>query len=54
MNNVFDTDSQKYASNKKEQTFCPQGLQIAGFQQSFAQCWWKHPILKWSLNQKPT
>ena len=32
----------------------PQGLQIAAFQQSFSQCWWKRIILEGSLIQKPT
>ena len=45
---------QKYARNKKERNFRPQGLQIASFQQSFSQCWWIRPILKGSLIQKPT
>ena len=46
--------SQKYACNEKERIFLPQGLQIAAFQQSFSQCWWKRPIFKGSLIQKPT
>ena len=40
--------------NKKVRNFWPQGLEIAGFQQSFLQCWWKRPILEGSLIQKPT
>ena len=43
---------QKYARNKKERFFWPQGLQIAAFQQSFSQCWWIRPILEGSLIQK--
>ena len=40
MKNTFDTNSrffssQKYARNKKEKKFWPQGLQIAAVQQSF-------------------
>ena len=37
--------SQKYTRNNKENKFRPQDLQIAAFQQSFSQCWWKRPIL---------
>ena len=56
--NAFITNSrfflQKYARNKKKSKKLPQGLQIAAFQQSFSQCWWKHPIFDGSLIQKPT
>ena len=51
---IQDFFSQKYARNKKEQIFLPQDLQIAALQKSFAQCWWKRPILEGSLIQKPT
>ena len=51
---IQDFYSQKNARNKKERNFLPQGLQIAAFQQSFSQCWWKRPILEVSLIQKPT
>ena len=37
---------------KKKKEIWPQGLQIAAFQQSFSQCWWKNPILERSLIQK--
>ena len=41
--NAFDTNSrfvsQKWACNKKERNFEPQGLQIAAFQQCFYECW---------------
>ena len=49
----FKVFSQKYARNKKERNFLPQGLQIAALKQSFSQCWWKRPILEGSLIQKP-
>ena len=45
---------QKYDRNKKKSNFRPQGLQIAAFQQSFSQCWWKRPIFEGSLIKKPT
>ena len=58
MNSAFATNSrffsQKYAHNKKERNFLPQGLQIAAFQQSFSECWRKHPILKGLLIKKST
>ena len=57
LENAFGTNSrfvsQKCASNKKGRNFGPRGLQIAAFQQSFSQCWWKRPILEGSLIQKP-
>ena len=46
--------SEKYAHNKKERNFSPEGIQIVAFQQSFSQCWWKRPILEGSLIQKAT
>ena len=49
---IQDLFKQKYAGNKKERNFLRQVLQIAAFQQSFSQCWWKRPILKGSLIQK--
>ena len=56
--NAFDINSrfcsQKYALNKKIKKIWLQDLQFAAFQQSFAQCWWKCPILEGSLIQKPT
>ena len=51
---IQDFFSHKYARNKKERNFLPQNLQIAAFQQSCSQCWWKHPILEGSLIQKST
>ena len=58
MKTAFYTNSrvfpQKYACDKKERQFRPQGLQIAVFHQSFAQCCWKRPILEGSVIQKPT
>ena len=55
MNNAFNTHlrffSQKYARNKKERKFWPQGLLIAAFQQSYSQFGWKRPILEGSLIQ---
>ena len=56
--NAFPTNSrlfsQKYACNEKDKNVWLQGLQIAVFQQSFFQCWWKCPFLEGSLIQKPT
>ena len=43
-----------YAHNKKERNFWPQGLQMAAFQQSFSQRWWKCSILEGSLIKKHT
>ena len=50
----FKIFSQKYAHNKKERNFWPQGIQIAAFQQSFSQCWWNCSILEISFIKKPT
>ena len=58
MKNAFATNSrfflQKYARYKNKNKILLQGLQIAAFQQSFSQCWWKCPIFEGSLIQKPT
>ena len=56
MKNEFDTNSrffsQTYAQHKNKRNFGPQGFQIEAFQQSFAQCLWKRPILEGSLIKK--
>ena len=55
--NAFSTISiffpRKYARYKNKNKIWLQGLQIAAFQQSFSQCWWKCPIFEGSLIQKP-
>ena len=51
---IQDFFSPKNALDKKERNFQLQGFQIAAFQPSFSQCWWKWPILEGSLIQKLT
>ena len=46
---IQDFLSQTYAQHKNKRNVGPQGFQIAAFQQSFAQCPWKRPILEGSL-----
>ena len=56
MKHAFDTDSrffsQTYAQHKNKRNVGSQGFQIEAFQQSFAQCPWKRPILEGSLINK--